>query len=258
MDEDIKSAAKMIFEARNAVALTGAGISTESGIPDFRTPGNGLWEKYDPAIYANYNVFMRDPSLYWQMATETRKIVLDAKPNPAHLALAELEKMGKLEYVITQNIDYLHQRAGSINVIELHGTAKTATCLQCSKKYDFATVFAKLDASEVPPLCDCGGVLKSDTILFGEPLPVEALNHARRLVEEVDLMLVVGSHLDVFPANSLPQIVAEREGTRLILVNLSNTPFDYLWDVAIYGRAGEILPKIVSHVRTLLENEMRR
>ena len=245
----------MIVASRKAVALTGAGISTESGIPDFRTKGNGLWEKYDPAIYANYNVFKQDPSPYWQMAKETRRKVLEAKPNPAHLVLAELEKMGKLKCVITQNIDYLHQRAGNTNVIELHGTAKTATCMQCAKKYDFAAVFTKLDAGEIPPLCDCGGVLKSDTILFGEPLPVEVLSGARRLVEEADLMLVVGSYLEVFPANSLPQIMAEREGTHLILVNLTNTPFDYLWDVAIYGRAGEILPKIVSHVRTLLKRE---
>ncbi|MFQ6124767.1 MAG: NAD-dependent protein deacylase [Candidatus Heimdallarchaeota archaeon] len=257
MEEGIKTAAYLIVEAKKVVALTGAGISTESGISDFRTPGKGLWAKYDPAIYANYSVFRRDPSLYWQMAKDTRRKVLNAKPNLAHLSLAELEKMGKLESVITQNIDYLHQRAGSSNVIELHGTARTASCMLCAKKYDFPDVMKKLDADEIPPQCDCGGILKSDTILFGEPMPVKAINRAKQLAEETDLMLVVGSSLEVFPANSLPQITWERDGTHLILVNLSNTPFDYMWDIALYGRAGEILPKIVSHVKTRLESEIQ-
>ncbi|MFQ5821410.1 MAG: NAD-dependent protein deacylase [Candidatus Heimdallarchaeota archaeon] len=257
MEEDIKTAAKLIVKARKAVALTGAGISTESGISDFRTPGKGLWAKYDPAIYANYNVFMMNPSLYWQMAKDTRRKVLDAEPNPAHMSLAELEKIGKLEYVITQNIDNLHQRAGSSNVIELHGTARTATCMLCAKKYDFPDILTKLDADEIPPQCDCGGVLKSDTILFGEPMPGEAITRAKQLTGEGDLMLVVGSSLEVFPANSLPQIMWSREGTRLILVNSSNTPFDYMWDVALYGRAGEILPKIITHVKAMLKSEMQ-
>jgi NAD-dependent deacetylase len=252
LEEDIKKAAELIVSARKGVALTGAGISTESGIPDFRTKEDGLWEKYTPGVYANYHVFLRDPTYYWQMAKETRRKVLDAEPNLAHITLAELEKMGKLEGVITQNIDYLHQRAGSTNVIELHGTARTATCMQCAKKYDIAAVFTKLDADEIPPICDCGGVLKSDTILFGEPMPLEAMRSAERLAGEVDLMLVVGTSLEVAPANTLPMITSEREGV-LILVNLSNTPFDHLWDVAIYGKAAEILPNIGAHIRKQVE-----
>jgi len=256
LEDDIKKAAELIAFARKGVALTGAGISTESGIPDFRTKGDGLWEKYTPGVYANYQVFLRDPTYYWRMAKETRRKILDAEPNLAHITLAELEKMGKLEGIITQNIDYLHHRAGSTNVIELHGTARTATCMQCAKKYDFAAVFAKLDADEIPPTCDCEGVLKSDTILFGEPMPREAMRSAERLAGEVDLMLVVGTSLEIAPANTLPLITSERDGA-LILVNLSNTPFDHLWDVAIYGNAAEILPKIGAHVRKWIRNSSK-
>ena len=250
--KNIRKAAELLLRSKYAILLTGAGISTESGIPDFRTKGDGLWEKYNPGVYANYQLFLRDPTYYWQMAKETRRKVLNAEPNLAHITLADLEKMGKIEGVITQNIDYLHQRAGSINVIELHGTARTATCMLCAKKYDIASVFTKLDADEIPPLCDCGGVLKSDTILFGEPMPQEAMRRAERLAGEVDLMLVVGTSLEVSPANMLPMIISEREGI-LILVNLENTPFDHLWDVAIYGKAAEILPKIGAHVKKQIE-----
>ncbi len=252
LEEKIRKSARLILDAAVVVAFTGAGISTESGLKDFRGKG-GLWQKYDPYYYANYQVFLDRPELYWTMVKEERYgRDKEVKPNPAHLAFAELEAMGKLDCVITQNVDELHQLAGNKKVIELHGSSRTSYCMKCKREFSYDEVVAKLELGEIPPKCDCGGVLKASTVLFGEPLPVEPFNEAVWWAESADLMLVIGSSLTVFPAADLPRRVIQR-GKKTILINLTETPFDPNFDVIFYEKAGKILPLIVKEVRKELE-----
>ena len=246
-NEEIERAARLIREAGPGatVALTGAGVSTASGIPDFRSPG-GLWERYDPSLFY-IEVFHERPDYVWNLYAGLVRELWDKKPNPAHEALAKLEEAGYLAAVITQNIDGLHQKAGSRNVIEVHGNAYRARCVSCGSVYPISEALSML-AEGRPPRCSrCGGLLKPDVVFFGEPLPRRAWMEAVRLASTSRVFLVAGSSLVVGPANMLP-VYASRNGARLIIVNLTRTPLDGDADIVVRGRVEEVLPRIAELV----------
>jgi NAD-dependent deacetylase len=228
----------LILSSSGAVALTGAGISTESGIPDYRSPGTGLWEKMDPSV-VSLEGFFRDPTRYYSYALELYPTRRSAKPNPAHHLLAELEEKGLLKGVITQNVDGLHQDAGSRNVYELHGSYRQALCLDCSSTSNMDEVMERVQSGENPPLCrECEGVLKPNAVFFGELLPQIPWKKSLDLTQKSDLFLVVGSSLQVSPANVLPD-VALRAGAKLIIINLMPTPYDGDTDLLVHHKVGE-------------------
>jgi NAD-dependent deacetylase len=241
----VRRAAELLAAARSGLALTGAGVSAESGIPTFRGEG-GVWTRYDPVKVASIDAFLEDPVAYWGVSKERGAIALAARPNPGHFALAELEARGLLAAIVTQNTDGLHQDSGCRRVIEVHGSSRTVQCLDCGSREPRAEVQARLDL-EMPPRCKvCGGTfLKPTVVLFGEPMPVPAMQEALALARDADVMLVVGSSLVVRPAADIP-LVAVRAGARLIVVNAEPTPLDPLAEVVIHGRSGEVLPEIVS------------
>ena len=246
MDDNILKAAEIIKKSKNMIALTGAGISVESGIPDFRSAG-GLWEKYDPSIYASIHSFMRMPEKVWDMIFEMIEVTDTASPNSAHLALAKLESMNLLKAIITQNIDNLHQEAGSKNVIEYHGNAKHLVCLSCGAEYGVDEF--DLAAKEIPICEDCGKVLKPSVVFFGENIPVDALTESQKFAEAADVVLVIGTSAVVYPAASIPRIAKSR-GASLIEFNLERTELSTFADIIITGSAGKTLPELIK----LLEN----
>lgn len=239
----IERAAQLLSSARSAIAVTGAGVSAESGIPTFRGQG-GLWTKYDPVKVSSIDTFLADPAAYWKVSKERGAVALKAKPNPGHLALARLEAAGRLIAIVTQNTDGLHQESGSNRVIELHGSGRTVQCLECGTREPRADVQARLDI-EMPPRCrTCGSTrIKPTVVLFGEPMPQPAIQEAFELARNADVVLVVGSSLVVYPAAEVP-LTAVRSGARMIVVNAEPTPFDGLAEVVIHGRSGEVLPAI--------------
>jgi NAD-dependent deacetylase len=243
----IERAAELISAAHSGVAFTGAGVSAESGIPTFRGAG-GLWTKYDPIKVSSIDSFMQDPTAYWMVSKERGGIALAARPNPGHLALMSLEAAGHLIAIVTQNTDGLHQASGSRRVVEVHGSGRNVQCLDCGLRESRAVVQARL-AVQMPPQCkSCGGThLKPTVVLFGEPMPVAAMQEALALAQSADIMLVVGSSLVVRPAADIP-LAAVRSGARLIIINAERTPFDSLAEVVIHGRAGEVLPEILTLV----------
>jgi NAD-dependent deacetylase len=243
MRNDIHRAAEIVMSSSHAVAFTGAGISTPSGIPDFRTPGSGLWSQVDPMEVASIWSFLRRPEAFYEWVRPMIQMFREAQPNPAHLALAQLESMGLLHAVITQNIDELHQRAGSTRVLELHGHMREATCLSCYKIVSSSQGLMQIIEEGQVPHCECGGVLKPNVVLFGEMLPVDVLTEAEREARACDVMLVAGSSLEVVPAAELPAM-ALRSGARLIIVNRQPTPMDRRADVVIHGDVAEVLPRI--------------
>jgi NAD-dependent deacetylase len=243
MDKKIKELKKLIEKVEKIVAFSGAGISSESGISTFRGAG-GLWSKYDPSIYANIDIFLQDSTYYWNFFKDERYPVLKkAKPNTAHHAVAELEKRGKIYRVITQNIDGLHQLAGQSYVIELHGNSRKISCMRCSKTFSMEEVYKKLK-KELPPLCSCGGNLKPNTVLFGEPLPRRALEEANVAARNCDLFLVLGSSLVVYPAASLPEI-AKMAGAKLVIINIDSTPLDPIADIVFHDSVSTVLSKVI-------------
>ena len=243
LNADIQKAKELVINASKISAFTGAGISVDSGIPDFRSEG-GLWKRFDPLEYATRESFMRDPTKFWTMGKELAETIVKAKPNNAHSALAKLEEQGKLTGVITLNIDNLHQSAGSKKVVELHGNYLCAHCIECNEEYFGRAVHESVALGEIPPKCEkCGGILKSDAILFGEPLPQDAMAKAVELCRNTDLMLVIGTSLTVYPAAYLPQL-AKNAGAKIILINLEGTNKDNVGDIVLRGRATEILPMI--------------
>jgi NAD-dependent deacetylase len=241
----MERAAEILAGARRGVALTGAGISAESGIPTFRGE-EGLWTQYDPVKVATIERFREDPREYWTVARERGPAVLAAQPNPAHVALAGLEQSGHVVAVVTQNTDGLHQDAGSRRVVELHGSGRTVQCLDCGTVEPRRDVQTRLEF-QMPPRCRiCGGMfLKPTVVLFGEPMPITAVEDAMSLAREADVMLIVGTSLVVYPAADLP-LVASRAGATLIIVNAEPTPFDDRADAVLRGRIGEVLPAVVS------------
>ncbi|HSV97507.1 MAG TPA: NAD-dependent deacylase [Spirochaetota bacterium] len=244
MEEQYRQAAEIIGGAKTVICLTGAGISVESGIPDFRG-ACGLWEKYDPLEYAHIDAFRRNPEKIWKMVFELIELTSSASPNPAHRALADLERMNILRSVITQNIDNLHQAAGSKSVIEFHGNAGRLDCLNCGRSYGAGEFELK---DRVPPCCDCSAVLKPSVVFFGEAIPVRALAESERLSNLADVILVIGTSAVVYPASSIPYIV-KSNGGRVIEMNLESTGLTHsITDVFIQGPVGTTLPGLAARL----------
>jgi NAD-dependent deacetylase len=261
----IEKAADIIINSNHAIALTGAGISTESGVPDFRSPG-GIWERYDPTIFF-FDRFISHPEIVWrsfiEMFTAGDLTLWDAKPNHGHEALSILEQAGLLKTVITQNIDNLHQKAGSRNVIDFHGNLLFAKCMCCSNKFWYEEVIEQVK-HVVPPVCTCGGLLKPDIVLFGEPIPADAMRKSIDEADVCDLMLVVGTSAQVEPAASLPLIAkgmqsasrrlsgfyASIKDCMIIEINREPTPLTgRVSDFIIQGSTGAVLQSIVERIR---------
>ncbi len=249
--ELIEKAAEIIVNSKKLLVFTGAGVSTESGIPDFRSPG-GIWDRFDPEDFY-IDRFMeseRCRRLQWQIFGEGL-LSTKAEPNPAHHAITELHHMGKLDCIVTQNIDNLHQKAGvpDEKVFELHGNMNRATCLSCGRKYPFEEIVARLEAGEEIPACTaCGGLLKPDIVMFGEQLPTGVYEESCRRAFEADTCLVIGSTLVVFPAANIP-LYATQGKAKLVIVNLSQTPLDHLASVLINAKAGEAMTAILESVK---------
>jgi NAD-dependent deacetylase len=244
----ILRSADLILNAQHTVVLTGAGISTPSGIPDFRSRDSGLWERYDPMLVASLTSFRYNPDqLFKWVAPLVRKIV-EAHPNAAHIALAELEQRGYLYAIVTQNIDALHSRAGSRSVFEIHGHLREASCISCFKRYDTQEPIKQFLKDGVIPRCKvCGGILKPNIVLFGEQLPAATVQAAFQCMNQADLVLVAGSSLEVTPAATLP-IAPLNRGARLIIINHNPTYLDERADVIINEDVAEILPRIAEEV----------
>jgi NAD-dependent deacetylase len=240
----IHRAARLLRRSRYAIALTGAGLSTPSGIPDFRSPGTGLWENVNPMQVASLYAFRRHPQAFYEWLRPLATTLSEAKPNPGHLALAQLETQGYLKAIITQNIDGLHQQAGSSEVLEVHGHLRTATCINCygvEPADDLMAAF--LTSDEIPRCSRCGGILKPDAVLLGEQLPIEVVNATMSHVRSADLMLIAGSSLEVVPVSRLPMMI-HRQGGRLIVVNLTPTGADSVADVVVHEDVAHVLPRI--------------
>jgi len=252
----IDRVADLIINAGRIVVFTGAGVSTESGIPDFRSPG-GIWDRFDPDDFT-YQKFVSDPKVrrkQWQMLQEGG-LTTKAKPNPAHYAIAELDRLGKLDCVITQNVDNLHQKAGlpEDKVFELHGNMQWAVCLSCGRRYPFEQIKARLDEGADIPDCEaCHGILKPAAVFFGEALPVRVLEEATSRSRNSDLFIVIGSTLVIYPAAYMP-IYAVRSGAKLVIINLSSTPMDMEATVLIRAKAGEVMPKVLQRVTEKISN----
>ena len=250
--DSISRVQDLLRHASHAVALTGAGVSTPSGIPDFRSPESGLWEQVDPFEIASLRAFRRHPDVFYNWIRPMVRLVLEATPNPAHVALAALEQMGMLKATITQNIDGLHLYAGSSRVIEIHGHFRTATCINCYHRTPGDQVLDHLQRSSAVPTCaQCGGVLKPDIILMGEQMPFAEIQASYQEARICDLMLVAGSSLTVEPAASLPEL-ARRSGAGLVLVNLQPTWLDSVAEVVIHADVAQVLPKIVNGLRQMV------
>lgn len=241
----IQRAAKDILKSKKTIAFTGAGISVDSGIPDFRG-AQGLWEKFDPEEYAHISAYYSNPDRVWLMLKEMFSLILTAKPNPAHIGLAELEQMGYLSSIVTQNVDGLHQAAGSKNVIEFHGTHRTLSCLKCNTKIDGTS----LKLEDLPPRCSrCSSLLKPDVVFFGEAIPWDAQVMSLKESKSCNAVLVIGTSALVYPAASIPY-TAKENGAIIIEINKESTPLTQeISNYLIYGSAGEIVPAIVEEVK---------
>lgn len=243
--EAAAAAARLLGAARRGVALTGAGISVASGVPDFRSAG-GLWARFDPAQYASIDAFIADPDRVWEMFRAADALIQRARPNPAHIALAELERLGVLRGVVTQNIDGLHQAAGSKRVVEYHGAATELHCIGCGSTYPLKRARRSPDRA---PRCRCGNPLKPRVVMYGEMIPLAALSEAQALVEGADLMLVVGTSATVAPASELP-LLAKAAGAKVVEFNVEPTPLSVrIADLLVQGPAEEQLPAVVALLR---------
>ncbi|MEJ2472582.1 MAG: NAD-dependent deacylase [Desulfobacterales bacterium] len=244
MDDLISKAAGDLMAATYVIALTGAGISVESGIPPFRGTG-GIWEKIDPMEYAHIDAFMSDPVKVWDVLIRGMKDVVDqALPNDAHKGLARLEELGIIKTVITQNVDGLHQAAGSTDVIEFHGNFAWQSCLDCGRRRPTRTV----GMDRLPPRCSCGGILRPECVFFGEQIPPRHLSRSQLLAMQCDIMLVIGTSATVQPAATIP-VISKQSGARVIEINAEPTPLTHsVSDYLIAGRAGEVMHRIVMEV----------
>jgi NAD-dependent deacetylase len=249
------SVADIITKSKKLVVFTGAGISTESGVSDFRSPG-GIWDRFDPSEL-NFQSFMASETgreKYWQFSKVLWPEIANAKPNPGHYAIAELHRLGKLDCVITQNIDGLHQKSGvpEEKVIELHGTLKWVICLECGQRYPREEIQARLDSGIKVPRCDsCGGITKPATISFGQPMPERETRQAETKAAACDLFLVAGSSLVVYPAAQMP-LIAKDNGAKLVIINLTPTPHDRYADIVINEKTGPVLSQIVDQLKAKL------
>ncbi len=244
MEKLIEQAADVIINSKLTLALTGAGISVESGIPDFRSAG-GLWSRFDPAEYASISAFRSQPEKVWEMLYEMDDVVSKARPNNAHLGMGELEKMGYLHCIITQNVDNLHQAGGSKNVIEYHGNTTTLSCLWCGKRYK-----SEEKRGEYPPSCQCQKILKPDVVFFGEPIPQDALSRSFELASSAQALMVVGTSATVTPANTIPMI-SKQNGSMIIEINKERTHLtDSLTDIFLQGNAAGIISDLVAAIKS--------
>ncbi|QOJ04901.1 MAG: NAD-dependent deacylase [Planctomycetia bacterium] len=247
MDAAVDQLAQWLRASRRIVAFTGAGISTESGIADFRSPG-GLWSRHAPVMFDD---FLNDPAerrRFWEIRREMMPSFFAATPNAGHLALAELERRGKLLGVITQNIDELHQRAGSRRVVEIHGTAMTVHCLECDKRWSARDIQSRLEAGEWDLRCDaCGGLLKSRTVSFGQQMPADVMREAIQLASSGDLFIAMGSSLVVQPAAGLP-VTAMQRGARVVILNRESTPLDFAAALVIRAGIGETMSAVMARL----------
>ncbi|NLY09799.1 MAG: NAD-dependent protein deacylase [Tissierellia bacterium] len=235
----IMEAANLIKNSKKTMVLTGAGISTESGVPDFRSDKTGLWTKMDPAEVLSAHIMEKYPEKFYSNGFKILTDMADVKPNAGHIAIADMEKDGFVQGVITQNIDNLHHKAGSRKIFEVHGQTRTASCTRCGREYDFSILQEKVDAGEIPPICpSCGGVLRTDVVLFGDQMPV-AYSHAVRELENTELLIVVGTSLVVAPVSFLPRMVK-----KLIIINNEPTPYDRVADVVFNEGSGKVLQNI--------------
>jgi len=257
MKDKIERIARKIAERGKNVVFTGAGISTESGIPDYRSQG-GIWDKFRPPDFNKtvFDEFMSSEASrieFWRQKTKFYYDLIKAKPNAAHLAISELHQMGLLETLITQNIDGLHQASGlpEDKIIELHGNTCRVRCMSCGKLYPLDETHKRIESGDLAPECECGGYLKSDTVSFGQSMPFEEVEKAVKYSQSCDFFLVVGSTLLVQPAASMPYY-AKESGAFLGIVNLSETPCDNMCDVLIRGKAGEVMTEIISAVKSLI------
>jgi len=253
--EKIKQITKILLDSKHAIALTGAGISTESGIPDFRGEG-GIWEKYEADIYGNIQAFLRDPSKFWEMAKKVAPMLFSAKPNEGHIALAELEKLDIIKAIITQNIDGLHQKAGSIIVYEVHGNINRFDCYGCRGSYTKEEIIRKLKKNkEYPPLCEvCSAPLKPSVVLFGESLPTFELYQSQALAQKCDIMLIVGSSLCVAPTSDLPLFTLKEKG-KLIIINDKTSHLDDRAEIVLNHKIGTVLPLIVKEIKKMMHDK---
>ena len=244
----IKKAAEDLSGAKMVTALTGAGISVESGIPPFRGKG-GLWEKYDPMEVAHIDAFLQNPTKAWNLLFKDMKEVLEkATPSDSHKGLAKLEEFGILKTIITQNVDGLHQMAGNTDVIEFHGNMAWQRCMECDAHYKTSRV----DISEIPPRCDCGGIIRPNAVLFGEMIPQEALWRSRQVATDCDVMLVIGTSAVVQPAALMP-VVAKESGAKVIEINPEPTPLTGdISDYLIKGTAGDVMNRIMADLENML------
>jgi len=252
MEDLIRQVVNLIRQSEKVIVFTGAGVSTESGIPDFRSSG-GVWHKYNPEDFYYQKFISSEESRekYWQMSREFFEPLKNAQPNAAHRAVVELEKMGKLDCVITQNVDNLHQRAGSSpeKVIELHGTAVSVSCLSCRKKYSREEIQSwLLRGVRVPKCGGCNGILKPDTVSFGQSMPPRETEESFRRARQCDLLIVIGSSLVVQPAASVP-LEAKENGAKLVIINRDSTYHDSYADVVIHASAGEVMGKIMNFLK---------
>ncbi|MDP2918858.1 MAG: NAD-dependent deacylase [Dehalococcoidia bacterium] len=255
MSKNIERAAQILLKSKYVICLTGAGISVESGIRPFRGPG-GLWTELGEPPMDGYQRFVRDPKAHWEeimkrgsRTSEFARAIGEAKPNPAHTALAELEQMGLLKYLITQNIDNLHIAAGSKNVAEIHGNTQKLRCVECNTRWSRDSAPFSLEV--LPPRCpECNGIVKTDTVMFGEPIPPDVLRVCQRESLRADCMLSVGTSAFVYPAAGFPLEVKRRGGV-LVEVNLYESELSPICDVVLTGKAGEVLPQLVSALRSV-------
>jgi len=246
--DNIDYIADLLRKSKRAVVLTGAGISTPSGIPDFRSEGTGLWSRDEPMEVASLSTFRTEPERFFVWFRPLASLIFNADPNPAHIGLAKLEQAGRIHSIITQNIDNLHQKAGSQNVIEMHGTLRTLSCTQCfQKEQSVKYIKAFVEQGELPYCPNCGGILKPDAILFGEQLPQKAWFEAQRNSRECDLMLVAGSSLEVLPVAGLPMQAIDR-GAHLVILNNETTYLNVRADVVIQEELAAIIPVITEQV----------
>jgi NAD-dependent deacetylase len=231
--------AALVRASGGCVVLTGAGVSTESGIPDFRSP-TGIWARYDPMEYATIAAFRRDPVKVWDFYARRLHVLREARPNAAHLALARLERAGWVTAVVTQNIDRLHEQAGSRNLVEVHGSVRTSSCLRCGERVGLDEVVRLLERAPAPACSRCGDILKPDVVMFGEPMPEAEIEGAFALARTAPLLLVVGSSLEVLPVASLPQETLDAGG-RVAILNRGSTPFDSFAELVVDADAGPVL-----------------
>lgn len=253
-ETEIQKAATLISQSKYAVALTGAGFSTPSGIPDFRSADSGLWERHDPMVVASLIGFRHRPDLFYQWLAPLARTLINANPNPAHYALVKLETLGILKSIITQNIDLLHSKAGSNTVYEVHGHIREATCIHCFSVYPAEPLLQEYldsDGKEILRCSKCNGVLKPNVILFGEQLPAQVFNAAQQQIRQCDMIIVAGSSLEVYPVADMPR-QARAGGAKMVIINYSDTDYDLIADVAIHGDVADILPRIVQAVEAKL------